>query len=158
MLSRIIPSSAAAQATREGPDRRGSHDSEANGYPNSCCRAASTRSEGSAALTPFAEVRLGGLLGKGSFGSVYCALRGEQMVAVKVRCPLSLFLSPRLNSNWQKPDWWQTMRVSGQAGCCALSAAAAVHRSDHAQWTGRWTDPPVTSGTVRELGALNPKP
>jgi len=100
VLSRIIPSSAAAQARRDGPDRRGSLDSKASGYPNSCYRTASMRSEGSAALTPFAEVRLGGLLGKGSFGNVYCGLRGEQMVAVKVRCPFSLFPSPRLNSNW----------------------------------------------------------
>lgn len=34
--------------------------------------------------TPFAEVRLGGLLGKGSFGSVYMGWRGEQEIAVKV--------------------------------------------------------------------------
>ena len=34
---------------------------------------------------PFDDVRLGGLLGKGSFGSVYLGWRGDQEIAVKVR-------------------------------------------------------------------------
>ena len=46
--------------------------------------SSSMRLDGSGSLTPFVEVRLGGLLGKGSFGSVYCGWRGKEMVAVKV--------------------------------------------------------------------------
>lgn len=34
--------------------------------------------------TPFPDLKLGGLLGKGSFGSVYTGYRGEQSFAVKV--------------------------------------------------------------------------
>jgi hypothetical protein len=37
--------------------------------------------------TPFPDLKLGGLLGKGSFGSVYTGYRGDQSFAVKVSTP-----------------------------------------------------------------------
>lgn len=40
-----------------------------------------------AGSTPFPDLKLGGLLGKGSFGSVYTGYRREQSYAVKVRSP-----------------------------------------------------------------------
>jgi hypothetical protein len=51
---------------------------------NPVCERVAFRLSG---LTPFAEVRLGGLLGKGSFGSVYLGWRGDQEIAVKVGIP-----------------------------------------------------------------------
>jgi hypothetical protein len=44
---------------------------------------------------PFDDVRLGGLLGKGSFGSVFIGVAGGTPCAVKARDPLGLRLSVR---------------------------------------------------------------
>ena len=48
-------------------------------------RSTSLRSEGSGSLTPFPDVRLGSLLGRGSYGNVYLGHRGQTAIAVKVQ-------------------------------------------------------------------------
>ena len=41
-----------------------------------------------------AQVQLGGVIGKGSFGCIYSGWRGSQPIAVKVRPPPPLFQHP----------------------------------------------------------------
>ena len=79
-------------------------------------------------LTPFAEVRLGGLLGKGSFGSVYLGWRGDQEIAVKVgvpHCPCVHLVAPQLVVNrWQSqqrlPATEHAPPQHGRCGGCLL--------------------------------------
>ena len=59
---------------------------------------------------PFDDVRLGGLLGKGSFGSVFIGVAGGTPCAVKVRVI---------------GFWLFGLSIRGWADCCASAASAA---------------------------------
>ena len=49
-------------------------------------------------LTPFQDVRLGPLVGKGSFGKVYRGIRNNKIVAIKVSAVVSMLV-------WQQPQY-----------------------------------------------------